>query len=138
MKSRFTKTWKASKQPRRQRKYRYNAPIHIKRKFLSVNLSKDLRTKFGTRNVIIKKGDKVKILRGNFKSQESKVSDINLKKGIVYLDGMENTRREGSKSRIPFQPSNLQIVDLDLSDKIRKEKLKSLKKQQQEETQNDK
>lgn len=127
MKTRFAKTWKSSTQPRRQRKYRYNAPIHIRRKFVSVNLSKDLRAEYSTRNVIIRKGDKVRILRGNHKSTETKVSEVNTKKGIVYLDGLENTRREGAKSRIPFQPSNLQIVELELSDKIRKEKLKSLK-----------
>lgn len=135
MKSRFTKTWKSSSQPRRQRKYRYNAPIHIKRRFLSVNLSKDLRKQYGTRNFVVKKGDKVKVLRGNHKDTEAKVTDVLIKKGIVYLAGIEATRREGAKSRIPFQPSNLQIVELDLSDKIRKEKLKSLKKT---ETKNDK
>ncbi len=132
MKSRFTKTWKESTQPRRQRKYRYNAPIHIKRKFLSVNLTKDLRVEFGTRNVIPRKSDRVKVLRGSHKGVESKISDVDVKKGIIYLDGIENTRGEGNKSRIPFKPSNLQIVDLDTSDKRRKDKLKSLKETRKE------
>jgi large subunit ribosomal protein L24 len=130
MKSKFTKTWKSSTQPRRQRKYRYNAPIHIRRVFLSVNISKDLRAEYGTRNAVVRKGDKVRILRGNHKTKEAKVSAVSIKKSVVYLEGMENTRREGAKSRIPFQPSNLQIVELDLTDKVRKEKLKSLKKQE--------
>ena len=132
MKSRFTKTWKASTQPRRQRKYRYNAPIHIKRKFLSVNLIKDLRVEYGTRNMIVRKSDKVKVLRGNYKGTESKISDVDVKKGIVFLDGIEHTRGEGNKTRIPFKPSNLQIVELDLSDKRRKDKLKSLKETRKE------
>ena len=33
MKSIFSKSWVSSKQPRKQRKYRYNAPDHIKKKF---------------------------------------------------------------------------------------------------------
>ncbi|MCW1309534.1 MAG: 60S ribosomal protein L26, partial [Candidatus Nanoarchaeia archaeon] len=35
----WSKKWKSSKKPSKQRKYRYNAPLHIRRKFLSVNLS---------------------------------------------------------------------------------------------------
>jgi len=42
MKQKFSTTWKASKQPRKQRKYSANAPLHIKRKMLSANLSKTL------------------------------------------------------------------------------------------------
>jgi len=34
MKKIFSTHWKASKQPRKQRKYRAKAPLHIKRKFL--------------------------------------------------------------------------------------------------------
>ena len=42
MKKIFSKHWKSSKQPRKQRKYRAKAPLHIKRKLLNVNLSKEL------------------------------------------------------------------------------------------------
>ena len=50
MKRKFSKSWKSSKQPRKQRKYSANAPLHLKRKLLSVNLSKELRKKYGKRS----------------------------------------------------------------------------------------
>ena len=43
MKSVFSKTWVRSKQPRKQRKYVANAPLHIKGKMVRAHLSKDLQ-----------------------------------------------------------------------------------------------
>ena len=123
MKSKFSKTWKSSVKPRKQRKYIANAPLHIKAKLLSVNLSKELRQKHSTRNVRVKKGDTVRILRGDFKGSEGKVNDVEVKKLRIFIDGVERSKKDGSKVRIPFKPSNLQIVSLDLSDVKRKEKL---------------
>jgi len=50
MKSKFSAHWKSSKQTRKQRKYRANAPIHVQRKLLSANLSKELRKKYEKRD----------------------------------------------------------------------------------------
>ena len=83
MKRKFSIDWKGSKQPRKQRKYRNNAPSHIKNKFLSAHLSKELRKKHNTRNITLKKGDKVKIARGQFKGKTGAVDRINLKKAKV-------------------------------------------------------
>ena len=46
MKKKFSESWKSSKQVRKQRKYRYNAPLHIKQKFVNVHLAKELRKKY--------------------------------------------------------------------------------------------
>ena len=127
MKSVFSKTWKSSVKPRKQKKYVYNAPLHRKSKFLSVNLSKELRKKYNVRNVKVRKGDTVRIQRGRYKSQEGKIDFVFPKKGIVYIEGYEMSKGEGSKARLSFKPSNLQIVDLNLSDKLRKQKLEQLK-----------
>jgi len=132
MKTKFSKTWKSSTQPRKQRKYRYNAPINIKRKFLTVNLAKDLRNKHGTRNVQIRKGDKVKILRGTHKSKTGTVEKINLTKLKIYITGIELTKKDGSKTKAPINPTNLQITELKLDDKKRKEKLTPKKKKAEE------
>jgi ribosomal protein uL24 len=51
MKEAFSKKWKSSKQPRKQRKYRHIAPINIVRKFLSSPLSKELKIKYNKRNI---------------------------------------------------------------------------------------
>ena len=54
MEKAFVTSWKASKQPRKQRKYRYNAPIQTLGKMLSSHLSKELRTKIGKRSMPIR------------------------------------------------------------------------------------
>ena len=51
MKSRFSIAWKGSSQPRKQRKFRVNAPLHVKGTFLNAPLIKDLRAKHGARTV---------------------------------------------------------------------------------------
>ena len=115
----WSNAWKSSKSPRKQRKYRYSAPLHIKRKFLTVNLTKDLRTKYKIRNIGIRKKDKVKLLRGQFKKKTGVVSKINVKKCKVYVEGIEQVRKDGTKSFYPLTPSNLQIIELNLDDKRR-------------------
>ncbi|MFH1054389.1 MAG: 50S ribosomal protein L24 [Candidatus Woesearchaeota archaeon] len=123
MKIEFAKTWNKSTQPRKQRKYRYNAPLHVKQKFVKVHLSKDLRTKYGKRAAGLRKGDKVLISRGQFKKKTGKVERIDVKKTKVYITGIEIIKREGSKSLIPIDPTNLIIQELNLEDKKRIKKI---------------
>ncbi len=123
MKKKFSKHWKSSKQPRKQRKYRKNAPLHIKRKFLSTHLSKELRKKYNKRNIPIRKGDKVKILRGQFKKKIGKVDRVLLKRQKVYIENIALTKKDGSKVPYPINPSNLIITELFLEDKKRKKVL---------------
>jgi large subunit ribosomal protein L24 len=123
MKQKFSRTWKSSKQPRKQRKYIANAPLHIKRKLLSCHLSKELIKKYTKRNINIKKGDKVKVLRGNFKSKIGKIERVLVKKSRVYIENCQTTKNDGTKVYYPIHPSNLVITELNLTDKKRKEKL---------------
>ena len=112
MKKIFSTKWKASKQPRKQRKYRKNAFIHIKNKFVHVNLSKELRKKHEKRNIQLRKGDVVKIMRGNFKGKTGKVLKISLKRSKILVDGIQRKKQDGSKVNIKLEPSNLQIIEL--------------------------
>jgi len=66
----WSSSWKSSKQRRKQRKYIYNAPLHVRRKLMVSPLSKELREKLGKRNVVVKVGDKVVIERGDFRGKE--------------------------------------------------------------------
>ena len=123
MKQKFSIYWKSSKQPRKQRKYRYNAPLHIKQKFMKAMLSKELRKKYGKRNFSLKKGGKVKVVRGQFKKHEGKIDRIDLKKLKVYISGVEVAKKDGTKTTYPFDPSNLMITELSLDDKMRRKML---------------
>jgi large subunit ribosomal protein L24 len=112
MKAKFSKTWIASKQARKQRKYRVNAPLHIKHKMLAANLSKELRKKYGKRSMKTRTDDKVKIMSGEFKKKEGKILKIDLKRLKVYIEGIQRTKKDGSKINVPIDPSNLQIVEI--------------------------
>jgi large subunit ribosomal protein L24 len=115
----FSKHWISSKKPNKQRKYRFNAPLHIRGDFMNVHLSKDLRSKQGTRAVRVRTGDKVRVMRGQFKGQEGKVEEVNMKTLKVYVEKVSHTKRDGTKARYPIQPSNLLLVELFSDDKKR-------------------
>ncbi len=120
MKQKFSTKWIGSKQPRKQRKYRANAPLHIKRKFMSANLKKDLRKKYDRKSFVLRKGDKVRIMKGEFKKRNGKIEIVNLKKLKVSIEGIQRTKKDGAKVNVWFAPSNLQIQELDLEDKKRR------------------
>ena len=120
MKQKFSKHWVASKQPRKQRKYRANAPLHIRRKLMSANLSKTLKQKYGKKNFPLRKEDKVKIMKGEFKKKTGKIELVDLKRLRTTIEGLNRTKKDGTKIKVYFSPSNLQIQELNLEDKKRR------------------
>jgi large subunit ribosomal protein L24 len=132
MKQKFSKKWKASKQKRKQRKYRAMAPLHIRHKLMSANLSKALRKKYGRRSFPIRKGDDVKVMRGKFKNKTGKVGKVNLQKLRVSIEGLQIQKKDGTKVNVYFKPSNLQIQELNLEDKARVKRLKKEEKEKME------
>lgn len=123
----FSNSWKSSTQTRKQRKYVYNAPNHIRHKFMSVTLAKDLRSTHGVRNVPVRTGDTVEVTTGQFKGMSGKVSKVNLAKVRVYVEGVTQNKRDGTAVMYPIHPSNLKITKLDLGDELRKAKLEKRK-----------
>ena len=120
MKKKYSNSWKGSKQPRKQRKYRANAPLHTRHKMASANLSKELRKKYSKRNFPIRKGDSVRIMRGEFRGKTGKVAEVNMKKLKILVEGINRTKKDGVKVGVLFDISNLQIKELNLVDKKRK------------------
>ena len=127
----WSKSWNSSTQRRKQRKYNFNAPLHIRRRFIRASLSKELRKEHGTRSVPIRKGDTVKIMSGQFKDQTGKVSKVSLARVKAYVDGISVKRRDGTEALYPIHPSNLMITKLDLSDKLRAQSLSKFKKKEE-------
>ncbi|MBR9705517.1 50S ribosomal protein L24 [Candidatus Pacearchaeota archaeon] len=119
MKHKFSTKWKASIRPSKQRNYKANAPMHIRHKFLASNLSKELRKKYTKRSFPIKKGDKIKILRGEFRNKTGKVEAVDLKKLRVTVEGLNRLKKDGAKVPVYLNPSNLQITELNLEDQKR-------------------
>ena len=106
-------------QPRKQRKALYTAPLHIRRKIMSANLSKDLRADIGKRSLPIRVGDKVQVVRGDFKSHEGKVESIDAKRYKVTVEGVTLSKPDGNAVLLPIHPSNLMIIEADLKDERR-------------------
>lgn len=123
MKKKFSKAWNSSKQPRKQRKYIANAPLHLKSKLLSVNLSKELRAKYSKRNIRIRKGDTVKVMRGKFTKKSGNVNKVDIRKNKIYVESINLVKKDGTKVFYPLNPTNLQITQLVIDDKIRKKSL---------------
>ena len=123
MKKEWSKHWKSSKQPRKQRKYSFNAPLHIKRKFFAAHLSKELKTKYGKRSFVLRKGDKVKIMRGKFKDKIGNVEKVITRRNRIFIEGANFVKRDGNKIYYPIHPSNVMITELILEDKKRKKSL---------------
>ncbi len=133
----FSTHWKSSKKPKKQRKYQAKAPMHIKRKFLSTTLSKELRAKYKIRNIIVRKGDTVKVMKGKFDGKTGKVSEVKTNLMKIYVEGIQKKKQDGSMVNIPFRAPNLQITDLNTDDKKRFKKLKT-ESQKKNEAKNEK
>ena len=85
----------SSTQPRKQRKFRYNAPIHIRGAFLHSPLASDLREKYGKRSFRVVTGDTVKVLRGEFKGIEGVVDGVDVKNTKVLVHGVSVKKANG-------------------------------------------
>ena len=128
MKKDFSNKWIRSKQPRKQRKYSYNAPLHIKGRFMAAHLSKELMKKYNRRSIKVRKGDKVTILRGQLRKKNNRIERIDLKETKVYIAGVEMIKKDGTKVMYPIHPSNLVVTELNLDDKKRVAIVNKLKK----------
>jgi len=119
MEKEFSTQWQGSRQPRKQRKYIHNAPLHLKRKMMVSTLDKELRKKYGLRNIETRKGDEVLVLVGKFKKKKGKISVVSTEKRKVAVEGIQHTKRDGSKRNVWFDASNLKITSLNTDDKMR-------------------
>jgi large subunit ribosomal protein L24 len=119
----YSKSWNSSVKVAKQRKYRINAPLHIKQKLVRAHLSKPLREKYGKRAAGLHTGDKVKVLRGQYRKREEKVASVDLRKGRITITGIERTKKDGSKVAVPITVSNVMITEINLDDKKRQKTL---------------
>ena len=110
-------------QPRKQRKMRYNAPIHRRRKMIASHLAEELMLKYNKRSVTVKKGDTVKIIRGGLKGHIGKVASVDTKKMKITMEGATIAKADKSQVARPIDPSNVIITHLDLSDPWRSKKI---------------
>lgn len=75
-------------------------------------------------------------MKGNFKKRTGKITEIYLKNSKVVIEGIQIKKQDGSKANIKMHPSNLQIIELNIEDRKRKNALEK-KTQRDKKTQND-
>jgi len=111
-------------QPRKQRKMLYQGPAHLRHKTLSAPLSPSLKASHKVNSVPIRSGDTVRVMRGDRKGTEGKVTRIDQKKYRIFIEGITREKVDGTTTLIPIHPSKLMITSLNLDDKWRRKSLK--------------
>jgi len=109
-----------TRDPSKQRKLLFNAPHHVRGKIMSVHLSKDLRESYGFRSLPIRSGDTVRVLRGDYKGYEGRVTRVDRDKYRIFVDGITREKADGTTTPIPIHYSKVEIVRLNLDDNWRK------------------
>lgn len=119
----------SSTKARKQRKARANAPIHKRKRMVSAHLDSALMKEYNVRSVAVRKGDTVRVIRGDkdFKASDAKVASVDLKSLKLIIENVTVPKADGTQKPKPVDPSNVLLTRLDLSDPWRKEKLDSLK-----------
>ncbi|MDI6642523.1 MAG: 50S ribosomal protein L24 [Candidatus Hodarchaeaceae archaeon] len=113
--------------PRKQRLALYSAPLHLRHRFLSAPLSRELKEKYKTRALPLRKGDRVRVLRGDFKKLEGEVVGIDSKRRSLYVEGASITKADGTQVPRPIRPSNVMLLKL-AEDKERMQALERVAK----------
>lgn len=106
--------------PGKQRKRRFNAPLHKRQKMMSIHLSKNLREQYKKRAIGARKGDEVRVMRGKYRGETGKISKINLKRYKVYIDTIKRKKVSGQEVGVPFDASNLLMLNPVMEDAKRK------------------
>jgi len=87
------------------------------------HLSTELREKYKKRSTRPRVGDSVKILRGEFKDIEGKITKVDPSAGLVNVDGVTREKLKGGNAPVPIPSANLVITALVMEDKHRKQKM---------------
>ncbi|MCL5788496.1 MAG: 50S ribosomal protein L24 [Candidatus Marsarchaeota archaeon] len=89
-------------------------------KAMACPLSKDLKAKLKVRSLPVRTGDNVRVVCGGFKTRSGRVSRVNVKRRLVFIEGITGKAQKGKTKMIGIHVSNVVITKLDLSDKRRR------------------
>jgi len=105
----------------------YTASKHLLSKQLGSHLAKDLKEKHHCKSMRVVEGDSVKVLRGEFKGIEGKVTKVSTEKRGIAIEGIKREKLKGGNVDIYIHPSNVVITSLNLEDKWRLNRLEGQK-----------
>jgi large subunit ribosomal protein L24 len=113
--------------PTKQRKMLFQAPAHVRHRIFAAHLSPELRASHGVKTLPVRSGDSVRIMRGDHKGFEGKVTRVNVKDYRIYVEGLTREKVDGTTIFVPVHPSKVMITRLNLDDKWRKKILERKK-----------
>lgn len=88
--------------------------MHARHKLLAARLNPELEKKYGCRSLPVRKGDKVKIMRGDMKGLEGDVLTVDTKYHALNIAGVTTRKADGTEVFKPVHPSNVMLVKLQL------------------------
>ncbi|HML03441.1 MAG TPA: 50S ribosomal protein L24 [Candidatus Bathyarchaeia archaeon] len=106
--------------PGAQRKRLFQAPLSQRYKHFSAPLSAELKKSRSTNSLPVRAGDTVKVVRGDRKGIEGKVSKIDRKKYRISIEGVTRDKVDGTAIPVLIHPSKVMIINLNLDDKWRR------------------
>lgn len=113
--------------PTKQRKMLFQAPDHIRYKLFAAPLSSELKATHAVRALPVRSGDSVRIVRGDRKGFEGKITRVDRKEYRIYIEGLTREKVDGTTVFVPVHPSKVMITRLNLEDKWRKKILERKK-----------
>ncbi len=112
------------RRPSKQRKKLYDAQGQSLRRLLAAPLSEELKIAQGRMSYPVRKGDTVKIVRGDYAGVEGKVNDVDTRGQRLFVEGVTREVTSGTSTNVSVHSSKVMITKLNLDDKWRAESIK--------------
>ena len=113
--------------PTKQRKRLFQAPAHMRYKLFGAPLSPELKASHAAKALPVRRGDSVRIMRGEHKGFEGKITRVDRREYRIYVEGLTREKVDGTTIFVPVHPSKVRITRLNLEDKWRKKILERKK-----------
>jgi large subunit ribosomal protein L24 len=106
--------------PSKQRRMMHQAPDHMRYKMFGAPLSDALVASQGVKTLPVRSGDTVRVMRGDHKGFEGKITRVNRRDYRIHLEGLTREKTDGTTIFVALHPSKVMITNLNLDDKWRK------------------
>ena len=114
--------------PSKQRKMLFQLPDHRRVKVFSARLTPELQTSHGVKTVPVRSGDTVRIVRGEHRGFEGKITRVDRMNYRVFVEGLTREKVDGTTIFVSIHPSKVVVTRLNLDDKWRKKVLEEKRK----------
>ena len=82
-------------------------------------VSDELKKRYGFSTARVRKGDMVKVMRGDFIGVQGKVTKIFAKQAKIGVEGLTRKKVNGQEAPVKVHSSKVMITQFDMSDKNR-------------------